>query len=64
MADAISFGDANAGFQAGTIHGLVNTAFHLPPGRLLEVLGFELVLIVACLRAVRDPTTPVDRDPI
>lgn len=64
MASAMSFGDANAGFQAGIIHGSVNTAFHLPPGRLPEVLGFELMLRVACLRAIRDPTTPVDRDSV
>ncbi|KAK7182331.1 kinesin light chain [Paraphaeosphaeria sporulosa] len=31
MAFAISFGDANAGFQAGIANGLVNTAFHVPP---------------------------------
>ncbi|KAF2022695.1 hypothetical protein EK21DRAFT_40181, partial [Setomelanomma holmii] len=30
---AITFGDANAGFQAGIINGPVNTAFHLPPER-------------------------------
>ncbi|KAF2818232.1 hypothetical protein CC86DRAFT_309623, partial [Ophiobolus disseminans] len=31
MDSAITFGDANAGFQAGIINGPVNTAFHLPP---------------------------------
>ncbi|KAF1941182.1 hypothetical protein EJ02DRAFT_348387, partial [Clathrospora elynae] len=31
MGFAISFGDANAGFQAGVVNGSVNTAFHLPP---------------------------------
>jgi hypothetical protein len=31
MSSAISFGDANRGFQAGIIHGPVNT-FQLPPG--------------------------------
>jgi len=32
----ISFGNANAGFQAGTINGPVNTEFHhyAPPGKL------------------------------
>jgi hypothetical protein len=36
MASAISFGDANSGFQAGTINGPVNTEFHhhAPPGEL------------------------------
>ncbi|KAF2022622.1 hypothetical protein EK21DRAFT_119566 [Setomelanomma holmii] len=33
MSSAISFGDANAGFQAGIVNGPVNTAFHLPPER-------------------------------
>lgn len=33
MTSAISFGDANAGFQAGIIHGPVNTTFHVPPER-------------------------------
>ncbi|KAF2022747.1 putative kinesin [Setomelanomma holmii] len=33
MSSAISFGDANTGFQAGIVHGPVNTAFHLPPER-------------------------------
>ncbi|OAL06354.1 TPR-like protein [Phaeosphaeriaceae sp. SRC1lsM3a] len=30
---SISFGDANAGFQASYINGAVNNAFHLPPER-------------------------------
>ncbi|KAH8701324.1 hypothetical protein GQ44DRAFT_753515 [Phaeosphaeriaceae sp. PMI808] len=34
MSSAISFGDANAGFQAGIVNGPVNTTFHLPPERL------------------------------
>ena len=34
MANVISFGDANAGFQAGVVNGSVNTTFHLPPGKL------------------------------
>jgi hypothetical protein len=34
MGSAISFGDANAGFQAGIVNGPVNTAFHLPLGEL------------------------------
>ena len=34
MASTISFGDANAGFQAGIINGNVDAAFHLPPGAL------------------------------
>ena len=36
MATSISFGDANSGFQAGTINGDVNASFHqhLPPGKL------------------------------
>ncbi|KAI4086755.1 MAG: hypothetical protein LQ339_009001 [Xanthoria mediterranea] len=35
MASAISFGEANSGFQAGIIHGSVNTQFHhyAPPER-------------------------------
>ncbi|KAF1935592.1 hypothetical protein EJ02DRAFT_471078 [Clathrospora elynae] len=33
MDSVISFGGANAGFQAGIINGPVNTAFHLPPER-------------------------------
>ncbi|KAF1828129.1 hypothetical protein BDW02DRAFT_635370, partial [Decorospora gaudefroyi] len=33
MASTISFGNANAGFQAGTINGPVSAAFHLPPER-------------------------------
>ncbi|KAI2483738.1 TPR-12 multi-domain protein [Pyrenophora tritici-repentis] len=33
MGSAISFGDANAGFQAGIVHSSVNTVFHLPPER-------------------------------
>jgi hypothetical protein len=33
MASAISFEDANAGFQAGIINGPVSAAFHLPPGK-------------------------------
>ncbi|MCJ1251979.1 hypothetical protein MMC30_009217 [Trapelia coarctata] len=33
MAFAISFGDANSGFQAGIINGPVSTEFHLPPER-------------------------------
>ncbi|KAF1971381.1 hypothetical protein BU23DRAFT_600253 [Bimuria novae-zelandiae CBS 107.79] len=33
MGPAISFGDANAGFQAGIVNGSVNTTFHLPPER-------------------------------
>ncbi|KAF1964038.1 putative kinesin, partial [Bimuria novae-zelandiae CBS 107.79] len=33
MGSAISFGDANAGFQAGIVNGSVNTTFHLPPER-------------------------------
>ncbi|KAF2822311.1 hypothetical protein CC86DRAFT_301169, partial [Ophiobolus disseminans] len=31
MSSAISFGDANAGFQADIVNGPVNTTFHLPP---------------------------------
>jgi len=34
MASAISFGDANSGFQAGIINGQVNAEFRLPPGKL------------------------------
>jgi hypothetical protein len=34
MSSAISFGDANAGFQVGIANGPVNTTFHLPPGEL------------------------------
>ncbi|KAH8722859.1 P-loop containing nucleoside triphosphate hydrolase protein [Phaeosphaeriaceae sp. PMI808] len=34
MSSAISFGDANRGFQAGIIHGPVNTTFQLPLERL------------------------------
>jgi hypothetical protein len=36
MASAISFGDANSGFQAGIINGPVNTEVHhhAPPGEL------------------------------
>jgi hypothetical protein len=33
MASAISFGDANSGFQAGIINGPVNPEFHLLPGK-------------------------------
>ncbi|OAG04890.1 uncharacterized protein CC84DRAFT_1165253 [Paraphaeosphaeria sporulosa] len=33
MASTFSFGDANAGFQAGIINGPVNNAFHLLPER-------------------------------
>ncbi|CAN9091742.1 unnamed protein product [Alternaria alternata] len=33
MASTISFGDANAGFQAGIVNGPVSAAFHLPPER-------------------------------
>ncbi|KAH8726854.1 hypothetical protein GQ44DRAFT_704911 [Phaeosphaeriaceae sp. PMI808] len=33
MASAISFGDANRGFQAGIINGPVSTKFYLPPER-------------------------------
>ncbi|KAG4434549.1 hypothetical protein IFR05_009965 [Cadophora sp. M221] len=35
MATAILFGEANSGFQAGIINGLVNTQFHYyaPPER-------------------------------
>ena len=36
MSSTISFGDANVGFQAGIINGPVNTAFHLPSGKLRE----------------------------
>jgi hypothetical protein len=36
MSSAISFGDANRGFQAGIIHGSINTTFQLPPGTLRE----------------------------
>ena len=38
MASATHFGDANSGFQAGTINGPVNTEFHthLPPGKLQQ----------------------------
>ncbi|PVH91149.1 hypothetical protein DM02DRAFT_664297 [Periconia macrospinosa] len=34
MASTISFGNANAGFQAGVVNGPVNTTFQLPPERL------------------------------
>jgi hypothetical protein len=34
MDPSISFGDANAGFQAGIVNGPVNTTFHLPPSEL------------------------------
>jgi hypothetical protein len=34
MASSISFSHANAGFQAGTIAGSVNTTFYLPSGKL------------------------------
>jgi hypothetical protein len=34
MASVVSFGDTNAGFQAGVVNGPVNTTFHLPPGEL------------------------------
>ncbi|KAF2032530.1 TPR-like protein [Setomelanomma holmii] len=33
MASSVFFGNANNGFQAGTIYGPVNTTFHLPPER-------------------------------
>ncbi|KAI1684365.1 TPR domain protein [Pyrenophora tritici-repentis] len=33
MSPSISFGDANAGFQAGIINGNVDAAFYLPPER-------------------------------
>ncbi|KAF2688898.1 TPR-like protein [Lentithecium fluviatile CBS 122367] len=33
MASTFSFGDANAGFQAGIVNGPVNTTFQLPPER-------------------------------
>ncbi|CAN9280969.1 unnamed protein product [Alternaria alternata] len=33
MASTISFGDANAGFQAGIVNGPVSAAFYLPPER-------------------------------
>jgi hypothetical protein len=36
MASTISFGDANAGFQAGIVNGPVSTTFNLPPGKLLN----------------------------
>jgi len=36
MASAISFGDANAGFQAGIINGNVDATFNLPPGKLRD----------------------------
>jgi hypothetical protein len=36
MASTISFGDANAGFQAGTVNGPVSAAFYLPPGELRD----------------------------
>jgi hypothetical protein len=36
MTSAMSFGDANSGFQAGIINGQVNTTFHhyTAPGKL------------------------------
>ncbi|KAH8723847.1 P-loop containing nucleoside triphosphate hydrolase protein [Phaeosphaeriaceae sp. PMI808] len=37
MASAITFGDANAGFQAGVVHGSVNTNFNLPPTPLIVI---------------------------
>ncbi|RAR04073.1 TPR-like protein [Stemphylium lycopersici] len=33
MASTISFGDANAGFEAGIVNGPVSATFHLPPER-------------------------------
>jgi hypothetical protein len=36
MASAISFGDANAGFQVGIVNGPVSTTFHLPLGEFQE----------------------------
>jgi len=38
MASTISFGDANAGFQAGIVNGPVSAAFYLPPGELRDCL--------------------------
>jgi hypothetical protein len=34
MASAISFDDANYGFQAGIVNGPVSATFQLPPGEL------------------------------
>jgi hypothetical protein len=36
MASSISFAYANSGFQAGIINGPVNTAFHIPSGKLRD----------------------------
>lgn len=47
MTSTTSFGDANTGFQAGVIHGPVNTAFHLPPSKLREGPRSEEALTVA-----------------
>jgi hypothetical protein len=37
MASTISFGHANAGFQAGIINGSANVVFNAPPGKLQVV---------------------------
>jgi hypothetical protein len=36
MASTISFGDANEGFQAGSVNGPVSATFYLPPGKLVK----------------------------
>jgi hypothetical protein len=38
MGSAISFGNENAGFQAGIVNGPVNASFHLPCGELRDCL--------------------------
>jgi hypothetical protein len=61
MASAISFGDANAGFQAGIINGSANVVFNAPPGKFCKQ-GSKLTGANDGPRTTRDPTEPVDCD--
>ena len=69
MSSAISFGDANRGFQAGITHGPVNTTFRLPLGTSQEnpriyYTDSDQALMVAPPRTTGDSTTLVGCNPV
>ena len=70
MASAISFGDANSGFQAGIINGPVNTQFHqhASPGKLRMDHASPALMTSLTLERPETPPNPsvvipFNRDP-